>query len=119
MDSDSLRQMPYFCFSTQYQDEAKLGEKQKKFTDMKTAYEGLNDAKSPVIHESPTLDEWYYHFAADEESTKDRDHRNKTQTVTKAMKGNKSAEGSGDSTKQGEENEPSEWTLIRVNQPWV
>ncbi|KAL2675550.1 hypothetical protein Neosp_011737 [[Neocosmospora] mangrovei] len=86
----SATYMPYFCFSTQYQDEAGLRGGQKKFTDMKTVYEGLNDAKNPVIHESPTLDEWYYHFASDEKSMRDRNSRNRTQVVTKAIAAGKS-----------------------------
>ncbi|RSL46448.1 hypothetical protein CEP54_013846 [Fusarium duplospermum] len=122
----SATYMPYFCFSAQYRDEASLGEKQKKFNKMKKAYEDLKDSKIPVIHESPTLDEWYYQFATDEKSTKDRESRNRTQVVTKAIEGRKSTEDVDKSTKEndewteeGEKNQPSEWTLLRVNQLWV
>ncbi|RSL47701.1 hypothetical protein CEP53_009834 [Fusarium sp. AF-6] len=122
----SATYMPYFCFSTQYRDETSLSEKQKKFNAMKTTYEGLKDSKSPVIHESPTLDEWYYQFATDEKSTKDRKSRNRTQIVTKALEGRKGTEEDDEaleesdrSTKEGEENEPEKWTLLRINQVWA
>lgn len=86
--------------------------------EMKEAYEGLDDSKSPVIHESPTLDEWYYQFATDDEPQKDRRRRNKSHVVTKAMKGNKSTK-EGDGGTKKEDDGPGEWTLVRVNQLWA
>lgn len=64
---------------------------------MKKAYKPLDDPTSSVIHCSPTLDEWHYQFAPDEESAKDKQHRNNTQVVSRAVEGN----------------------LIRVNQLWA
>ncbi|KAF5012599.1 hypothetical protein FDECE_1366 [Fusarium decemcellulare] len=89
--------MPYFCFSTNCQTENNLDEKQKNYRSLLAAYKGS------VIHESPTLDEWYYHFATDKKSADDQNHRNETQIVTKFL---------GRDT-------PGRWTLLRVNQVWV
>lgn len=77
----------------------KLTDERKKYQSLLNAYHGL------VIHGSSTLDEWYYHFASDLESTKDRRIRNKSQVVT-----NNLPEGTG---------EHIHWPLIRVNQLWV
>lgn len=66
----------------------------------------LSDHENQIIHRSPTLDEWYYHFDThDPESTKDRDQRNESQVVHKYLpKGDK---------------KQTHWPLIRVNQLWV
>ncbi|KAJ4195704.1 hypothetical protein NW755_001867 [Fusarium falciforme] len=119
----SATYMPYFCFSTYYPNDASLCEKQTKFKDMKTAYEDLKGAQSPVIHESPTLDEWYYQFATDDESQKDRRRRNKSQVVTKAIEWNKSTKDSDKTPKKSDEegkgNEAENFKLVRVNQLWA
>ncbi|VUC26309.1 unnamed protein product [Clonostachys rosea] len=69
----------------------------------------LDKYKNRVIHGPSTLDEWYYHFAAEDaakdNSSKDRHRRNKTQVVTKSLKDNT--------------NEGDHWRLVRVNQLWV
>lgn len=57
-----------------------------------------------VVHDAPTLDEHYYHFAADEESQRDRGHRNKNQVFTKYQQENKTGEPLG---------------LIRISQLWA
>ncbi|KAK7706280.1 hypothetical protein SLS64_007619 [Diaporthe eres] len=84
----------------------------------------LEAYKSGVIHGSPTLDEWYYHFGTGKKSTKDKDHRNRTQVVTKFLKDNKSTEERDESTKpiQGDKDKAGglgQWPLLRVNQLWV
>lgn len=66
----------------------------------------LTDHESQIIHRSPTLDEWYYHFDhSDPESEKDKDQRNESQVVHKYLP--KDAQ------------EQSHWPLIRVNQLWA
>lgn len=44
-----------------------------------SAYEGS------VMQDSPTLDEHYYNFAEDEDSTNDRKGRNRTQVISKYL----------------------------------
>ncbi|KAM0214133.1 hypothetical protein ACHAQI_003756 [Fusarium lateritium] len=76
--------LPYFCFSTchnEARDKLKDPTKLKAYQELLVAYNGL------VIHESPTLDEWYYHFAKDDQkSVNDRNTRNQEQVVTKFLK---------------------------------
>lgn len=122
----SATYMPYFCFSTYYKHGPSPGQKQHKSAEMKKEYERLDDSKSSVIHESPTLDEWYYQFATDKSSKDDRDRRNESQVVTRAMKGRESTKAVVERTKEGKKGakkdgkkEPGEWTLIRVNQLWA
>lgn len=98
--------MPYICFSTYYQGEHQT---KKKYEDLLEAYTA-NGSKSSGAHESPTLDEWYYHFEFDRESTRDKDHRNGSQIVTKFH-----AKYKRDAT----EAQPNNWVLLRVNQLWV
>ncbi|KAK1448688.1 hypothetical protein CMEL01_08003 [Colletotrichum melonis] len=50
---------------------------------------GYYRSRGSVVHDAPTLDEHYYHFAADEESQRDRGHRNKNQVFTKYQQENK------------------------------
>ena len=38
----------------------------------------LDSYKGSVVHGSLTLDEWYYHFAGDVDSTTNRQDRNET-----------------------------------------
>ncbi|KAF4462854.1 ankyrin unc44 [Fusarium albosuccineum] len=103
--------MPYFCFSTQCPAGVSLI-KDQKFREAKENYESLLEAyERSVIHGSPTLDEWYYHFATDGKSTVEKNYRNETQVVTKFLEGEKH--------EPSEPGEPSQFTLLRVNQLWV
>ncbi|KAM5353503.1 hypothetical protein ACJ41O_000153 [Fusarium nematophilum] len=84
--------MPYFCFSSQCQDEtssqgdAKDKNRLQRLLEAKESYKGLLGAyESSAIHGSTTLDEWYYHFADDGESAGDQKYRNKNQVVTKFL----------------------------------
>ncbi|KAK1524027.1 uncharacterized protein CCOS01_09114 [Colletotrichum costaricense] len=51
--------------------------------DFQDILNGYYQSRGSVVHDAPTLDEHYYHFAADEESQRDRGHRNKNQVFTK------------------------------------
>ncbi|KXH30275.1 hypothetical protein CSIM01_12630 [Colletotrichum simmondsii] len=65
----------------------------------------LSTYREGVIHGSSTLDEWYYHFASDQEASKDRKARNESQVVTKGL--------------PGKIEDKDFWPLIRVNQLWI
>ncbi|KAG5810588.1 hypothetical protein H9Q74_005719 [Fusarium xylarioides] len=78
----------------------KIREAQQKHAKLVGAYPKM------AVHYSPTLDEWYYHFATDEAS-EDRKYRNENQVVTKSLK----SERSGSETEH--------WRLIRINQLWM
>ncbi|KAJ0302382.1 hypothetical protein Brms1b_012042 [Colletotrichum noveboracense] len=67
-----------------------------------SAYEGS------VMHDSPTLDEHYYHFAEDEDSTNDRKGRNRTQVISKYLHMGPYAD---------ESDMPR--TILRVSQLWA
>lgn len=115
--------MPYFCFSTYYEDGPKEdgpkeAQKQHKFAEMKKEYDRLDDSGNFVVHGSPTLDEWYYQFATDDSSKEERDRRNKSQVVTGAMKGRETTKAIVQCTEEGKR-KPGEWTLIRVSQLWA
>ncbi|RSL40494.1 hypothetical protein CEP54_016103 [Fusarium duplospermum] len=122
--------MPFFCFSSHRRTWLDLDEDHEKPKEARETYKRLLRAyKSSVVHRLPTLDEWYYHFAADKKSAQDRQNRNETQVVTKFTKTRESDETarppqSGKRAKltQGDESnptKPSQWTLLRVNQLWV
>lgn len=66
----------------------------------------LKAYKNHVIHFSPTLDEYYYQFATDQESEKDRCSRNESQVVTKSLL-------------ERREKGSDSWRLLRVNQLWI
>ncbi|KAI3527918.1 hypothetical protein CABS03_11814 [Colletotrichum abscissum] len=57
--------------------------------DFQDILNGYYQSRGSVVHDAPTLDEHYYHFAADEESQRDRGHRNKNQVFTKYLQENK------------------------------
>ncbi|KAG6368369.1 hypothetical protein INS49_002574 [Diaporthe citri] len=91
---------------------AKERERRDGTRDEMNQEDGIQAAKSTaasaiyIIHRSPTLDEWYYHFdLSDLESTKDKDQRNESQVVHKYLP--------KDDKKQ------THWPLIRVNQLWI
>ncbi|KAM0221246.1 hypothetical protein ACHAQD_005600 [Fusarium lateritium] len=119
--------LPYFCFSTchnEARDKLKDPTKLKAYQELLVAYNGL------VIHESPTLDEWYYHFAKDDQkSVNDRNTRNQEQVVTKflkerekAKKYESNAEVAGQASKRPKPAEPrsdDHWIVLRVNQIWI
>ncbi|KAK1470650.1 hypothetical protein CCUS01_00765 [Colletotrichum cuscutae] len=72
--------------------------------DFQDILNGYYQSRGSVVHDAPTLDEHYYHFAADEESQRDRGHRNKNQVFTKYQQENKMGEPLG---------------LIRISQLWA
>ncbi|KAK1526651.1 hypothetical protein CPAR01_13179 [Colletotrichum paranaense] len=72
--------------------------------DFQDILNGYYQSRGSVIHDAPTLDEHYYRFAADEESQRDRGHRNKNQVFTKYQQENKTGEPLG---------------LIRISQLWA
>ncbi|UQC90706.1 uncharacterized protein CLUP02_16236 [Colletotrichum lupini] len=72
--------------------------------DFQDILNGYYQSRGSVVHDAPTLDEHYYHFAADEESQRDRGHRNKNQVFTKYQQENKTGEPLG---------------LIRISQLWA
>lgn len=61
-------------------------------------------SRGSVIHDAPTLDEHYYHFATDKESQRDRAYRNENQVFTKYRH-------------QNTIDEP--WRLLRISQLWA
>ncbi|KAF5491319.1 Ankyrin-3 [Colletotrichum fructicola] len=109
--------MPYLCFSTYRgkvpaREEDGLAGKDGPYDKLLKAYD-----KGSGAHESPTLDEWYYHFATDEKSEEDKKHRNETQIVTKfqAKYMRRLRFGKGEPV----EPRPEQLALLRVNQLWV
>ncbi|GJC90402.1 kinase D-interacting substrate [Colletotrichum liriopes] len=98
----SATYMPYVFFSTLCPDGTPpwLDEKQKRYKKVEDDYGILLDRyEGSVIHGSPTLDEWYYHFETG--SIGDRNRRNRNQVVTRFLKGDKSS------------------PMLRVNQLWI
>ncbi|SCB63976.1 unnamed protein product [Fusarium graminearum] len=107
--------MPYLAFSTQHRDDIDLGPTESPNSD-KAKLEQVKKASEihknhmqcyggSVVHGSPTLDEWYYHFAEDPESTQERLYRNQSQVVNKNL--------------QVDANQLAHWPLLRVNQLWI
>ncbi|KAI8308606.1 hypothetical protein K4K61_002478 [Colletotrichum sp. SAR11_59] len=68
--------------------------------------------KTSVLHDSPTLDEHYYHFAEDKDSARDRLDRNETQVITKYL-----SPGSKVGGKRQKPQKPQ--TILRVSQSWA
>ncbi|KAF0316071.1 alkyl hydroperoxide reductase thiol specific antioxidant mal allergen [Colletotrichum asianum] len=68
--------------------------------------------KTSVLHDSPTLDEHYYHFAEDKDSARDRLDRNETQVITKYL-----SPGSKVGGKRQKPQKPQ--TILRVSQLWA
>ncbi|KAG5792174.1 hypothetical protein H9Q69_008763 [Fusarium xylarioides] len=82
----SATYMPYFTFSTHFEslgphldtDSRKLQEAHDHYDDLMKSYNG----KDKQQHGSPTLDEWYYQFAQDNDDAKDdQKKRNKSQVL--------------------------------------
>ncbi|KAJ4149121.1 hypothetical protein NW754_000560 [Fusarium falciforme] len=105
--------MPYLYFSTYHQNES--GEEmtedpsdvEKRIqAEINIRQELFNAYAKSVIHQPTTLDEFYYQFASDKNSVKDRNWRNKDQVVTKYLQGL-------DIKKK------RFWPLLRVSQLWV
>ncbi|KAF4447042.1 Serine threonine- phosphatase 6 regulatory ankyrin repeat subunit C [Fusarium albosuccineum] len=111
--------MPYLAFSEYIRESPKKGivESQKKVSDerikklhelikAKKAYNDLLNAYyGKTIHGSPTLDEWYYHFARGQKLLEEQQFRNETQVVTKRLYNDVASRDF--------------WTLLRVNQLWI
>lgn len=76
-------QMPFLSLSTHCtgsrKEESRFKEPMVRLKSLKDTYD------NPVIHESSTLDESYYHFATDYHTQIDRHERNFNQVVTKLL----------------------------------
>ncbi|KAF5250374.1 hypothetical protein FANTH_4474 [Fusarium anthophilum] len=110
--------MPYLSYSTRCRHwdsrllshDWDLKQRYDHYEDLLDTYKG----KDKQQHGSPTLDEWYYQFAQeDNEAINDQSCRNKSQIVSKYLRENERA---GD---MGIEREPNQWTVVRVNQVWI
>ncbi|KAH9240602.1 hypothetical protein K456DRAFT_1719835 [Colletotrichum gloeosporioides 23] len=114
--SASAIYMPYLYFSTYHKGESdrdswpKIGTKspeERLVLDEIDLRQSLFAAyKDSVIHQPTTLDEFYYHFASDNDSRRDRDFRNKDQVITKYLK-------------PGGKQELNYWPVLRVSQVWI
>ncbi|KAF5720983.1 ankyrin [Fusarium mundagurra] len=107
--------MPYLSYSTHcchwdgrlVPESRHLKEAHEHDDELQDKYQG----KDKQQHGSPTLDEWYYQFAQeDDEAVKDQNSRNESQVVSKYLKEN---EG------RSESKHPNQWTVVRVNQLWI
>jgi len=105
--------MPYLCFSTHYPENHDLPKNFKDYEDLLRHYDNP-DIGDSVIHESPTLDEWYYNVVScskdkdsDSEAKRDRIRRNEDQVVTRFLEDFK------------EHKNTQHCTLLRVYQVWV
>ncbi|KAJ3536507.1 hypothetical protein NM208_g5691 [Fusarium decemcellulare] len=87
-------------FKNQDKGESRSSRRRERRRALFRAYEGER------FHASSTLDEYYYHFAKDDESAMDQDSRNEDQVVTKYLR------------TQGLEDDTA-WPLLRVNQLWA
>ncbi|KAJ4315375.1 hypothetical protein N0V84_008384 [Fusarium piperis] len=111
--------MPYLYFSTYHHsesddkrtkdpldDEKKVQEEKKVKNEINMRKELFTAYEDSVIHQPTTLDEFYYQFASDEDSVRDRNSRNKDQVATKYQ------------LPGGTEKERF-WPLLRVSQLWI
>ncbi|KAI8266742.1 hypothetical protein K4K58_009250 [Colletotrichum sp. SAR11_239] len=104
--SDALQQVNEEPKYVRNSDQEKEFKHAKKLSKARKTYQKLLDEyRGKIVHGSSTLDESYYHFGEDPESTKDKTRRNKSQVVTESWQKD---------TKLG-----SYWLLIRVNQLWI
>ncbi|KAF4956366.1 hypothetical protein FGADI_3943 [Fusarium gaditjirri] len=123
--SASALYMPYFCFSTHCPQDTNKAKLLEDYSKLLKGYGGS------VLHGSPTIDEWYYHFANDHESQKDKADRNKAQVVTKFLTemaeiANSSSEATVSAVAStnghpngSEDTESKQITILRVNQIWI
>lgn len=108
LPGNSICKMPYLTFSTQHRDgstssDTEVQARLSKLQDAKAKHDMLLNiytAGRAVIHGPPTLDESYYHFASDPDSTSDQLKRNETQVVTSFLLGEK------------HDQKPSSWPLL-------
>ncbi|KAK1716731.1 uncharacterized protein BDZ83DRAFT_734000 [Colletotrichum acutatum] len=106
--------MPYLCLSVN------LDEDHDNFKKAKKDYESLLAAypTESIVHRSPTLDEWYYHFAEDQRE--DRNHRNASQVTTRYLEQSKFLGQNGQKKRSSETSSLSDdLALVRVNQVWI
>ncbi|RSL74439.1 hypothetical protein CEP53_000312 [Fusarium sp. AF-6] len=107
--------IPYLYFSTYHQSES--GEQMVDTTvrsdherrvqyEIRMRQELFKAYENSVIHQPMTLDEFYYQFASDEESVRDRNSRNKDQVVTRYLL-------------PGNIEQERFWPLLRVDQLWA
>ncbi|KAF5529067.1 ankyrin [Fusarium mexicanum] len=110
--------MPYLSYSTHCRHwdsrllshDWDLKQRHDHYEELLDTYKGKDEQQ----HGSPTLDEWYYQFAQeDNEAINDQSCRNESQIVSKYLRENERA---GD---MGIEREPNQWTVVRVNQVWI
>lgn len=113
--------MPYLYFSKYHQSESgqqKEGDQtagasspstdEKKIQDeIRMRQELFKVYRNWVIHQPTTLDEFYYQFASDEDSVRDRNSRNKDQVVTKYLR------------RGADMGKERFWPLLRVSQLWI
>ncbi|KAH7153350.1 hypothetical protein EDB81DRAFT_946222 [Dactylonectria macrodidyma] len=110
--SGSALYMPFLSFSDYHFGPASTATQPGKpvepqaVEEIKQREELFTAYKDSVIHGSPTLDEYYYHFGEDDESRKEQCTRNKTQVATKFLQ-------------QPDAKESEFCRLLRVNQLWA
>lgn len=118
-----LSKMPYLSFSTHHQREKdgrdatfhsslrlrSLEQAKEDHDKMLNAYKNTE----AVLHVSSTLDEFYYHFGSDDDSSKLRDKSNKTQVVSRYLN------EKNKKRKKSTDNDLEFWPLIRVNHLWM
>ncbi|KAF5570167.1 ankyrin [Fusarium phyllophilum] len=107
--------MPYLSYSTHCRHwDGRLVPGNRALKEAHEQYDELQDkykGKDKQQHGLPTLDEWYYQFAQeDDEAVNDQNSRNESQVVSKYLKEN---EG------RSESEDPNQWTVVRVNQLWI
>ncbi|KAF5664852.1 ankyrin [Fusarium circinatum] len=104
--------MPYLSYSTHCRHwdsrllshDWDLKQRHDHYEELLNTYKGKDEQQ----HGSPTLDEWYYQFAQeDNEAINDQSCRNESQIVSKYFRENERA---GD---MGIEREPSQWTVVK------
>ncbi|KAG4261539.1 hypothetical protein FPRO03_11556 [Fusarium proliferatum] len=105
--------MPYLAYSTYCRDwEQGQSVESQELRNAHAYYESLMQSyEGQQQHGSPTIDEWYYQFAPDDEKAmEDQKKRNESQVVSKYLGEDKDANGNV---------ERNQWTVIRVNQLWI
>ncbi|RBA22490.1 hypothetical protein FPRO05_00837 [Fusarium proliferatum] len=106
----SATYMPYLTYSTHCKSLNEV--KDKKLQESFYHYEELMEKyDNKQQHGSPTLDEWYYQFAQEnDDAKKDQSQRNKSQVVSKYL---------GESERERITTGRNEWTVVCVNQLWI
>lgn len=115
--------MPYFSFSTQYQDgpHDPIPEEDTELWAAKSRHDTLFKAyQHATAHRCPTLDEWHHQFGSDPKSTKAKNHHNENQVVMRyLLSGDGSVDREGGVPKDSIGKERTHWPVLRVNQFWA